>query len=104
MNLLLAVSNFAAHGHKLRNTGRRSKPRDISWVILTVSRFHGFFHGLPLPNNTVQSCSGAKDSHLGRFLFMIITPVINFVKTMSKYRIYSNISRMRVYVAPPFLT
>ena len=80
MNLLLAVSLRRMGTSCLRNIGRRSKPRDISWVILTVSRFHGFFHGLPLPNNTVQSCSGAKDSHLGRFLFMIITPVINIVK------------------------
>ena len=44
-------------------------------VILSIS----------LPNNTVQSFLGAKDSSLGRFLFMVVTLfVANIVKTMFK--------------------
>ena len=41
---------------------------------------------LPVPNNTVQTFSGAKDSFLGRFLFMVFTVllVVNIVKAMFK--------------------
>ena len=34
--------------------------------------FHGYFESTS--TNTVQSCLGAKDSSLGSFLFMIVTP------------------------------
>ena len=39
---------------------------------------------LPLPNNTIQTFSGAKDSSLGRFLFRSVHLVVNIVKAMFK--------------------
>ena len=35
---------------------------------------------LPVPNNIVQSFLGAKDSSLGRFLLMIVTPCRKYSK------------------------
>ena len=40
----------------------------------------------PLPNNTVQSFSGAKDSSLGRFLYLwSLNLAVNMVKTMFQW-------------------
>ena len=41
--------------------------------------------GLPAPNITLQSFSGAKDSSHNKFLFVIVTPFVNIVKTMFRW-------------------
>ena len=63
-NLQSAISNFAAHGHEL--LVQYWHTQQTVWRFMVIS-------SLPLPNNTVQTFSGVKDSSLGRFLFMVFT-------------------------------
>ena len=61
-NLQPAVSKFAAHGHELLVQYWHTQQAVLRFMVIL---------SLPLPNNTVQTFSGAKDSSLSRFLLSI---------------------------------
>ena len=66
----------------------------IACVILAhATSCHIVIFNLPLPSNTVQSCSRAKDSSPSRFLFMIVTPCCRY----SKNNVYVDIFKFNVY-------
>ena len=71
-DLQSAVSNFAAHRHEL--LVQYWHTQQAVWrFMVTLS--------LPLPNNTVQTFSGAKDSSLDRFLFIVFTSCCKYSKS-----------------------
>ena len=59
------ILNFVAHGHELDVEYWHTQ--QTAWCFMVIL-------SLPVPNNTVQSFSEAKDSSLSRFLFVIVTP------------------------------
>ena len=67
-----AISNFAAHGHEL--LVQYWHTQQAVWRFMIIS-------SPPLPNNTVQTFSGAKDSSLGRFLFIVFTSCCKYSKS-----------------------
>ena len=82
-NLQPAVSNFAAHGHELLVQYWHTQQAVLRFMVIL---------SLPLPNNTVQTFSGAKDSSLSRFLFKYLWSlhlVVNIVKAMFKSIFFS---------------
>ena len=71
-DLLPAFSNFAAHGYELLEQYWHTQQAVWRFMII-LSR--------PLPDNTVETFSGAKDLSLGRFLFMVFTSCCKYSKS-----------------------
>ena len=67
-----ADARIAAHGHELLVQ---------YWHTQQAVRRFMVILSLPLPNNTVQTFSGAKDSSLGRFLFIVFTSCCKYNKS-----------------------
>ena len=67
-----AVLNFAAYGHEL--LVQFWHLQQAVWRFMVIL-------SLPLPNNTVQTFWGVKDSSLGRFLFMVCTSCCKYSKS-----------------------
>ena len=68
---------YPAHSLKFCGAWARVFCVVLAYVASHVT-FRGYFEST---HNTVQSFSRAKDSSLGRFLFMIVTPCCKYCKT-----------------------